>query len=161
MMEFLVFSVSGNKYCVDLKKVISVEHSIYISESLKGRGFVKGMAKVRDEIIPVFEIKDEAGKEIKDNTEIAECENITEETKEINNDKKRMSKVIVLENNNETAGLMADDVFNIIKCDKIYKIPDVLKSDKSCFVTGVVSEGEEMILIVDMQNIMLGCDLDE
>lgn len=138
-MKFIVFTLSGQKYCIDIggvKEIITYQNPMELPNT---PDFVEGLINLRGEVVSVISLAKRLGK-------ISEID-------------KEEQKIIMAANHEINTGFLVDDVKEMITANEneISDPPQIIQNNHTGYLTGVVNKEDEMYLIIDINKI-LGID---
>ena len=138
--KFLIFTVENEYYAIPISKVQEVIRYIPITSLHETSSYLKGVINLRGRIIPVIDMRLKFGlpeKEYSERTIFVIVEIVG--VKDIYH-----------------IGLAVDSVRDVIEIppDKIEKTPEVGFKFRSKYLYGIVQLGEQMVLILNLDNIL-------
>ncbi|MBT2643152.1 chemotaxis protein CheW [Bacillus sp. ISL-41] len=131
---FILFKANDAVFGVDLRKVISIEKKRETTSIPKSSEYIVGIANIRGEIIPVID-----SNQVLYNQKI----NVDEEARYILLDIEGVTIALMVENTNEIIDL------------HIGTVSPVKIVNESNFVDGVVLEGDRIISILNIEEMLL------
>jgi len=138
--KFLIFTVENEYYAIPISKVQEVIRYTPITSLHETSSFLKGVINLRGRIIPIIDMRLKFGlpeKEYNERTVFIIVE-------------------IVGSKDIYHIGIAVDSVRDVVEIlpDKIEKTPEVGFKFKSKYLYGIVQLGEQMILILNLDNIL-------
>ncbi|HEO8418733.1 chemotaxis protein CheW [Niallia sp. FSL W8-0635] len=131
----VIFKVANGEYSIDVSYVISIEKEEHITPVPQLPSFVKGIRKVRDELIPVIDLQ------------MVLYNKKTEEN--INN------KLIVARTENISFAMIVSDAKEIIDVkEEVIKEVGISAYQKTEYITGVLNLENRLVFMLD-PNILL------
>lgn len=134
--QLVTFRLGQETYGIDIFKIQEVIHFQKISSIPKSPKFVEGVIKVRNQVIPVINLKKRLG------------------IREDGGDKPR---IVILDLDGRLLGLIVDDISQVLKLDKKnYEVlPDsvVEEKERAC-ITRLANTEEGLIIIISPERIL-------
>jgi purine-binding chemotaxis protein CheW len=134
--QLVTFRLGKETYGIDIFRIREVIHSQKISSIPKSPRFVEGVIDVRNQIIPVINLKKRLG---------------------IQEDSGYRQRIVILDLDGQLLGVIVDDISRVLKLEtKNYEIlPDTVTGDmeRSCITRIAKTEGE-LIIIVSPERIL-------
>lgn len=126
----VVFELNQLNYGIDIKKVASIEHGINYIAVPNTAPYIKGIANLRGNVIPVFDLKKRFG--IEDNN--------------------TADSMIILNLNKTIIGILVDAVkeINEIPSNKIVDMPKLVKQQDTLFLDRVANVNDKIIVLLDI-----------
>lgn len=143
--QYVIFYLVDKKFGVNInqtKEILSNTKLTFVPDSPE---FISGIINLRGSVVPVVDLKLRL---------------------KINGEKKdREEKIIIVELDGLTAGMMVDDVKEIeplIKED-IVNLPDLARKLDSDYIEGVGRAGkdDELLLLLDLKNVLTNHEIEE
>jgi purine-binding chemotaxis protein CheW len=131
MDKYLTFTVAGEGYGIDIRSVTEIIGIQPVSTLPEVPEFVKGVINLRGKIIPVVDMRLRFGQKEAAYTD--------------------RSCIVVVETNRLTAGLIVDQVSEVMMIDKesIVPPPDVQLPDSRRYISGIGKVDAEVKLLID------------
>ena len=141
-MRFVAFRLGEETFCVDVLRIQEVIRETEITPVPGAPGFVLGIINLRGNVVTIVDGRkrfDLQATETDDN-----------------------SRILILESETETTGLLVDSVSEIvnINSDDIDPAPDTGKAASSEFVYGVTSRNGKLFIIVDTPRLLDACRVE-
>ena len=143
--QYVIFYLADKKLGVNItqtKEILSNTEMTFVPDS---PDFISGIINLRGSVVPVVDLKLRL--------------NIGGEKKD------KEEKIIVVELDGLTAGMMVDDVKEIkpLTKENIVDLPDLAKKVNSDYIEGVGRAGEdnELLLLLDLKNILTNHEIEE
>lgn len=143
--QYVIFYLADKKFGVNItetKEILSNTDLTFVPDS---PDYISGIINLRGSVVPVVDLKLRL--------------NIGGEKKN------KQQKIIVVELEGLTAGMMVDDVKEIKPLTKedIVDLPDLAKKVNSDYIEGVGRAGEdnELLLLLDLKNILTNQEIEE
>ena len=140
MKEVVSFFLSGKEYGVDITHVQGIENYVDMHAGAQGLDFLKGFVTIRDEIIPVIDIKKSL---------VLPPAGVTEET-----------KYLVFPTSQGTLAFIVDGVSKIFKADgdDVQNFPPLMQTNLTGYADYIVRNPEGNLLVVINPANLLGAD---
>jgi purine-binding chemotaxis protein CheW len=137
------FTVGGDEYAVEIQKVREVIDFREITQLPKAPGFVKGIIKLRGEVIPVIDLRERFG--------------IAQEGHSA------LTSVVIVEIGRKAVGLVVDNVRHVIRVapSDLAPSPPFIGGLSGRYVNGVAKLGQRLIVVLDMDKILTTDELNE
>lgn len=143
--QYVIFYLADKKFGVNInqtKEILSNTDLTFVPDS---PDFISGIINLRGSVVPVVDLKLRL---------------------DISGAKKNSSeKIIIVELDGVTAGMMVDDVKEIepLTKENIVELPDLAKKVNSDYIEGVGRAGEddELLLLLDLKNILSNHEIEE
>jgi len=137
MKEVVSFFLSGKKYGVDISRVQGIENYVEMSAGAQGLDFLLGIVNIRDEIIPVINIK---------KCLVLPPAGVTEET-----------KYLVFPTSHGTMACVVDGVSKIFKADgdDVQNFPPLMQTNLTGYADYIVRDEEgNLLVIINPENLL-------
>jgi purine-binding chemotaxis protein CheW len=138
--EYLIFKILEQEFAIDLdqsREIIEINEITLVPDS---PDYIKGIIKVRDEIIPIVDL-----------------------AKKMNlKSKKDKNKVIIVSIQGVIVGLLVDQISEIVKVDKINKANTLKTSQKvdRAFIEGVLTLNKKLVIVIDTEKLFKDLNLE-
>jgi len=134
-LEFLCFRVSDEIYGINIMDIKEIIKKRVVTEVPRTPSFMSGILSLRGTIIPVIDLRIRLGLACSEQT--------------------GKERIIVVKNKNSYNGLLVDEVTQVVRVqrDSFEEAPPVLEGIDRDFVTGIGRSGEQLIIIVNVENI--------
>ena len=143
--QYVIFYLADKRFGVDInqtKEILSNTNLTFVPDS---PDFISGIINLRGSVVPVVDLKLRL--------------NINGEKKE------KEEKIIIIELDDLTAGMMVDEVKEIepLTKENIVELPDLAKKVNSDYIEGVGRAGDddELLLLLDLTNILSNHEIEE
>jgi purine-binding chemotaxis protein CheW len=135
-VQFIVFTVNGEVFCVDamsVRKLIKYQ-DIYKADNMPW--YIDGIARINNEKIPIIDL------------------GLKFDTGRLN--KSKTTKIIVSGTEESSIGFLVDDVTEFIKVDSdnIEETPDILKRIGNSYVKAVAKKDDEFLIIMELNDVL-------
>ena len=135
-MKQVLCDVGGNTYGIDIAHVQGIEKELDITSVPNAPGFVEGIAKLRDSVIPVFSLHKKFGVETKPET--------------------GDSKYIIVKLDDLLLAFQVDMVAEIVELpeDEFMQIPSVVASEETNYIESVICVDQKLVVVLDVHGVM-------
>ena len=134
--QLVTFRLGQETYGIDIFKVQEVIHLQKINSIPKSPNFVEGVIEVRNQIVPVINLKKRLG---------------------INEDGGYKQRIVILDLRGQLLGVVVDDISKVIKLEnKNYEIlPDAVVGDRErACITCFAKTEEGLVIIISPERIL-------
>ena len=134
--QMISFAIGEEHYGVDIQEVKEVIRIREITQLPKAPTFVKGVINLRGDVIPIIDLREKFGLEQLDYTEV--------------------TRVIVVEVDGKSIGMVVDSVSNVIKIpqDEIEPPPQLVGELSGEYLRGIGKLGEKLIVLISIDKIL-------
>ncbi len=147
-IKYMVFGLEDQLYSLKLSNINGIEYIYNIVPVPAGAKFMKGIIHLRNQIVPVFNLKEKFG--------IEETNTSTEK------------QLLITETHGMKLAIEADLVKGIIPVpeEDIKKVPDVVKGEDTTYLENVIkvtlpdTGKTEIVLTISIDNLMPDADFD-
>ncbi|TDO94449.1 purine-binding chemotaxis protein CheW [Halanaerobium saccharolyticum] len=143
--QYVIFYLADKKFGVNInqtKEILSNTEMTFVPDSPE---FISGIINLRGSVVPVVNLKLRLN--IKGNKEDKE------------------EKIIIVELDGLTAGMMVDDVKEIepLTKENIVNLPDLAKKVDSDYIEGVgrADKDDELLLLLNLKNVLSNHEIEE
>ena len=139
--QYLTFQVADEVYGVDILKVQEIRGWSHATQMPNAPEFIRGVMNLRGSVVPILDIRRRFDME-----EVQ----FTPQT-----------VIIVVNVQKRTIGMVVDAVSDVadISMDNIRESPDFGASIDSSFIEGLSPQGEDMVILINVDAMMKGSDL--
>lgn len=129
--QVVVFKLGGQSYGINITSVVEIIRLTKITAIPQAPGFVEGIINLRGKIIPVIDLNKRLGLETTEYTSAA--------------------RIIVVETGEVVAGLMVNDVDEVIRfpASAVEPPPAMVRGEGTEFIRGIVLRDEQLIILLD------------
>jgi purine-binding chemotaxis protein CheW len=140
--EVLVFRLGGEEYGVDILKVQEIRGYDKVTPLPSAPGFLKGVVNLRGIIVPVLDLRVKFG--------------LPEPTYDA------FTVVIILRVSSRVIGIVVDAVSDVVAlaADEVKPAPALGALVDAAFLAGLATQGERMILLMDIERFLSARELD-
>ena len=141
-LEFLSFRLGGENYCIDILKVQEIRGYESVTAIANTPAFIKGVINLRGSIVPIVDLR------IKFNLAQPRYDPTT--------------IVIILNLNRKMVGVVVDSVSDVIAVarDDIKPAPRLGGAIDTAFISGMITQNNQMLIMLDIENLMSSGELD-
>ncbi len=134
--QLITFSVEKENYGVNIQKVKEVIKIREITKLPKAPSFVKGVINLRGDVIPIVDFREKFSLEQLEYTD--------------------MTRVIVVEVDKKSIGIVVDSVSHVIRMsqDEIVPPPPMIGGIAEEYLLGIGKIGEDLIILIDIEKIL-------
>jgi purine-binding chemotaxis protein CheW len=134
--EFISFSIGDEQYGIDIMAVREIKGWSEITHLPKQPDYVRGVLNLRGVMVPIIDLRCRFGQGKTDATEL--------------------HVVIVVQVEARVIGLLADHVLDILafEASQIQPVPQIARSSRVGFLSGLVTIAGTMIALVDLPNLL-------
>jgi purine-binding chemotaxis protein CheW len=135
-IQFISFALGENQYGVDIMAVREIKGWSEITHLPKQPEYVRGVQNLRGSIVPIVDLRCRFGGGLTETTPL--------------------HIVIIVQIGGRQVGLIGDRVLDIVSVEaaKIQKVPRTDHGEQNDFLSGLVSEGDIMIALIDLPNLL-------
>jgi purine-binding chemotaxis protein CheW len=135
--QFISFAIGDDQYGVDIMAVREIKGWSDITHLPKQPEYVRGVLNLRGAIVPIVDLRCRFG------------QGLTETTP--------LHIVIIVQIGGRQVGLIGDRVLDIVSVDaaKIQKVPRTDHGGETDFLSGLFSEGDVMIALIDLPSLLV------
>ncbi|MEZ0232625.1 MAG: chemotaxis protein CheW [Methylophilaceae bacterium] len=140
--EFLSFQLGKEEFCLEILKVQEIRGYGDITAITNTPDYIKGVVNLRGEIVPILDLR------IRLNFTHVEYNEFT--------------VVIILNLEGHNLGIVVDSVSDVIalNIDQISKLPEMLSSINTKYITGVVTIDTHTMILLDIDKLLNREELD-
>lgn len=143
-LQFIVFTVGDEKFGVDVKQAREIIPSTELTKVPNSPDFVLGVINLREEIIPIIDLK----KKLRLNSDSRSNQD---------------EKIIIVELDNNLIGMKVDNVSEMIRLytSDIADPPKIVKGINRDYLSGVGKLGDKLLILLDLDKILSQKEIDE
>lgn len=141
--QVVVFQLAEQTYGVDIARVFEIIRMETITRVPRAPQFVEGVINLRGRIIPVIDLRRRFGLP--------------------NNEQTGASRIIIVEMNQMTVGMVVDAVLEVLRlpADSIEPPPSVINGIDSAYLRGIALWGERLIIMLDTEKVLMDKEQEE
>ncbi|MFV8833627.1 chemotaxis protein CheW [Aquisalimonas sp.] len=134
--QWVTFSLADETYGIDVMRVQEVLPMSEIAPVPGAPRFVLGIINLRGNVVTVIDTRMRFGLESRDAD--------------------KASRIVVIETGDQVAGILVDSVAEVmnVREDEVDTAPNVGNEESSKYIYGVVSRGEELLILVDVNKLL-------
>ncbi|SEO56909.1 chemotaxis protein CheW [Aquisalimonas asiatica] len=136
LTQWVTFSLADETYGIDVMRVQEVLPMSEIAPVPGAPRFVLGIINLRGNVVTVIDTRMRFGLESRDTD--------------------NASRIVVIETGDQVAGILVDSVAEVmnVREDEVDTAPNVGNEESSKYIYGVVSRGEELLILVDVNKLL-------
>jgi len=140
--EVLVFVIGKEEYAVDILKVQEIRGYEKVTPIPSAPAYLKGVVNLRGVIVPVIDMR------VKFNMPDPRYDSFT--------------VVVILKLANRVVGIVVDGVSDVVQLavSDVKEAPRLGGAVDGAFLTGVATQGDRMILLLDIEKFLSSVELD-
>lgn len=137
VLELLLFNIAGEQYALPIEKIIEIITPRPATRVPNSDESVVGIISLRGTIVSILDIRRKLGHM-----------SLAETTVD--------SRIIVVENDGETAGFLVDRVMRVVRVDptQLESHPVVASSEQSEFIRGVFQHNQKLSILLDLERLL-------
>ena len=135
-MQCVTFTLEDETYGINVMQVQEVLREIEVAPVPGAPHYVLGIINLRGNVVSVIDARMRFGLPVKESTDL--------------------TRIIVIEVQQHIIGILVDSVAEVvdIKHTEIETAPNVGTDDTSKYIDGVVSRGEKLLILVDLNKLL-------
>lgn len=140
--EFLTFTLGAEEYGLDILKVQEIRGYDAVTAIANTPAFIKGVINLRGIIVPIVDLR------IKFNLGKVDYDQFT--------------VVIILNLTSRVVGVVVDSVSDVLTLtpDQIKAAPSLSTTLDTCYITGLGTVDQRMLILVDIEKLMSSRDME-
>jgi len=140
--QYIVFSINQQPFGIELFKVKEVLSYRKITPLPQMEVFIKGIINLRGAIIPVFDLREKFNLPIEEYTQF--------------------HVIIVVEISGRIMGIIVDDISDVVEIlpEEFQTTGNLPPNIRREYLNGVGKKGDEMIILLDMNNLLSPQELE-
>jgi len=134
--QLVVFTLANETYGIDISAVNEIIRMQDITEVPRTPDFVEGVINLRGRIVPVIDLRKRFGLEVAEKTQA--------------------SRIIVVEMDEVTVGMIVDSVSEVLRLPKenIEPTPPMVSGVDSAYLRGVGKWNDRLIILLDINKVL-------
>ena len=134
--QCVTFTLEGEVYGINVMQVQEVLRETEVAPVPGAPHYVIGIINLRGNVVSVIDARTRFGLMTKENDDL--------------------SRIIVIEASSHTIGILVDSVAEVVDISRseIETAPNVGNDETSKYIDGVVSRGEELLILVDLNKLL-------
>ena len=135
-LQCVTFTLENETYGINVMQVQEVLREVEVAPVPGAPHFVIGIINLRGNVVSVIDARIRFGLPIKESDD--------------------MSRIIVIEVQHQIIGILVDSVAEVVDIDpsEIDTAPNVGNAETSKYIDGVVSRGEKLLILVDLNKLL-------
>lgn len=135
-IQLACFKVGDEKYAADIMLIKEIILSRKVTHIPKAPGFIEGIINLRGRVIPVIDMRKRLGLPVAEQT--------------------GATRIIITKVEKKDVGIIVDSVLKVLRVGKggIQPPPKIIKGIESEYLSGIVKDGDELILILDVERVL-------
>jgi len=136
ILQFVTFTLNNEEYAVDILSVQEINRITEITRVPNSAEYVEGVVNLRGKVIPIINLRNKFGFEEKP--------------------KDDSSRIIIMEINNITNGLIVDAVSEVLRIPSsiIEPAPPMSSEENSQFIRGIAKLDNRLIILLDIDRLI-------
>ena len=136
ILQFVAFTLNNENYAVDILNVQEINRITEITKVPNSEEFVEGVVNLRGKVIPIINLRSKFGFEEKP--------------------KDDSSRIIIMEINDITNGLIVDSVSEVLRIPSsiIEPTPPMSSGESSQFIRGIAKLDNRLIILLDIDKLL-------
>lgn len=135
-MQLACFMIGEERYAADIMLIKEIILCRKVTHIPKAPDFIEGVINLRERVIPVIDMRKRLGLQA---TELTGA-----------------TRIIITKVEGKNVGIIVDSVLKILRVGEgdIQPPPGMIKGIESEYLSGIVRDGDELILILDMGRVL-------
>lgn len=136
LTQWVTFKLDGETYGVNVMEVQEVLRVTDIAPVPGAPAYVLGIINLRGNVVSVIDTRRRFGLPTTENTDA--------------------TRIVIIESGGQTVGIRVDAVAEVLDVDssEIESSPDVGNEEAARYISGMVSRGEELVVLIDVNKII-------
>ncbi len=136
LTQWVTFKLDGETYGVNVMEVQEVLRVTDIAPVPGAPSYVLGIINLRGNVVSVIDTRRRFGLPATENSDA--------------------TRIVIIESGGQTVGIRVDAVAEVLDVDssEIETSPDVGNEEASRYISGMVSRGEELVILIDVNKII-------
>ncbi len=136
LTQWVTFKLDGETYGVNVMEVQEVLRVTDIAPVPGAPGYVLGIINLRGNVVSVLDTRRRFGLQTTESNDA--------------------TRIVIIESGGQTVGIRVDAVAEVLDVDssEIEFSPDVGNEESSRYISGMVSRGEELVILIDVSKII-------
>jgi purine-binding chemotaxis protein CheW len=142
-LQCVTFTLEDETYGMNVMQVQEVLREVEVAPVPGAPDYVLGIINLRGNVVSVIDARTRFGLQPKESDE--------------------MSRIIVIEAQQQILGILVDSVAEVvdIEHDEIDTAPNVGNAETSKYIDGVVSRGEKLLILVDLNKLLTQSEMGQ
>ena len=135
-LQIACFNVGDVRFGADIMEIKEIIRFQKVTKVPRAPGFIEGVITIRGEAVPVIDMRSRLGLETQEPT--------------------RDTRIIIVRVESKDVGITVDSVSRVMKVSssEILPAPGLVKGVESEYLRGVVEDGEDVVLILEMNRVL-------
>ena len=144
-MQLVVFRLGHEQFAAPITRVREILRPLKLTRMPRAASYVRGLFNLRGQVLPLLDTKARLGL-----TSHATAEQL--------HGREAKARVMVLEAQGESVGLMVDEVLEVLRCDDaaMQSPSNVLESTAGRFLSAVLDLEGRLVLVLDLDRLVEG-----
>lgn len=140
--KVVIFKLNKEEFAININQVERILGYIEPTTIPESPIYIKGVIQYQDTILPIMDLKIRFNK--------------------LNNSSYINPKIIVIKNNNQSIGLIVDEVEEVLDINEkeIETTPDIVKLNKNKYINGIIKKENRIIMLLDSEMILSKEEMD-
>jgi purine-binding chemotaxis protein CheW len=136
ILQFVTFTLNNEEYAVDILSVQEINRITDITQVPNSAAYIEGVVNLRGKVIPIINLRTKFGFEEKP--------------------KDDSSRIIIMEINNITNGLIVDAVSEVLRIPSsiIEPTPPMSSEQNNQFIRGIAKLDNRLIILLDINKLI-------
>jgi purine-binding chemotaxis protein CheW len=136
ILQFVTFTLNNEEYAVDILSVQEINRITDITQVPNSAAYIEGVVNLRGKVIPIINLRTKFGFEEKP--------------------KDDSSRIIIMEINNITNGLIVDAVSEVLRIPSsiIEPAPPMSSEQNNQFIRGIAKLDNRLIILLDINKLI-------
>lgn len=142
-IQIVIFRLREEEFGAEINSVLEISRMLEITHLPEAPGFIEGVVNLRGQVIPVIDLAKQFG--LKPQAQ-----------------RPKTARVVVVEVSGETLGLLVDEVPEVLRVSEsdVEAPPELVQAgEKSDYVKGVAKLGQRLVIVLDMNKLLSGREL--
>jgi purine-binding chemotaxis protein CheW len=142
-LQCVTFTLEDETYGMNVMQVQEVLREVEVAPVPGAPDYVLGIINLRGNVVSVIDARTRFGLQPKESDD--------------------MSRIIVIEAQQQILGILVDSVAEVVDIDKdeIDTAPNVGNAETSKYIDGVVSRGEKLLILVDLNKLLTQTEMGQ
>lgn len=148
-VRVVTFKLGNEQYGISVQNVREIIKAKSYTKIPNAPSYFEGVINLRGQILPVINLK-----------KLLKGDDVSVDCSESNRDDKskdlQQARIIIAELNEESIGLLVDQVIGVMQIDKdsIAPLPSYVMSGEYPVVDSIIKSGEDLIMLLDIRNLL-------
>lgn len=135
-IQLACFMVGEERYAADIMMIKEIILCRKVTHIPKAPDFIEGIINLRGKVIPVIDMRKRLGVQSIEQTSSA--------------------RIIIAKVEGKNVGIIVDSILKVLRVQKedIQPAPRIIKGIESEYLSGIVRDGDDLVLILDMERVL-------